>query len=128
MNEGHEIHLKQLAASNKKELKQMENEYKTKIEKLKFMKIKQFENERASLLDKIEEVRNKITMNPSTLQEMLNDVEQKHMLEKEEWLTEYQSQWKKDIELNNKHMQEIESIKKEIENTLKPELAEKRSS
>ncbi|AJP42264.1 Kar3p [Saccharomyces cerevisiae YJM1078] len=126
MNEGHEIHLKQLAASNKKELKQMENEYKTKIEKLKFMKIKQFENERASLLDKIEEVRNKITMNPSTLQEMLNDVEQKHMLEKEEWLTEYQSQWKKDIELNNKHMQEIESIKKEIENTLKPELAEKK--
>lgn len=90
----------------------MENEYKTKIEKLKFMKIKQFENERASLLDKIEEVRNKITMNPSTLQEMLNDVEQKHMLEKEEWLTEYQSQWKKDIELNNKHMQEIESIKR----------------
>lgn len=90
------------------------------------MKIKQFENERASLLDKIEEVRNKITMNPSTLQEMLNDVEQKHMLEKEEWLTEYQSQWKKDIELNNKHMQEIESIKKEIENTLKPELAEKK--
>ncbi|CAI4840129.1 AIC_G0056700.mRNA.1.CDS.1 [Saccharomyces cerevisiae] len=126
MNEGHEIHLKQLAASNKKELKQMENEYKTKIEKLKFMKIKQFENERASLLDKIEEVRNKITMNPSTLQEMLNDAEQKHMLEKEEWLTEYQSQWKKDIELNNKHMQEIESIKKEIENTLKPELAEKK--
>ena len=126
MNEGHEIHLKQLAASNKKELKQMENEYKTKSEKLKFMKIKQFENERASLLDKIEEVRNKITMNPSTLQEMLNDVEQKHMLEKEEWLTEYQSQWKKDIELNNKHMQEIESIKKEIENTLKPELAEKK--
>lgn len=126
MNEGHEIHLKQLAASNKKELKQMENEYKTKIEKLKFMKIKQFENERASLLDKIEEVRNKITMNPSTLQEMLNDVEQKHRLEKEEWLTEYQSQWKKDIELNNKHMQEIESIKKEIENKLKPELAEKK--
>ena len=126
MNEGHEIHLKQLAASNKKDLKQMENEYKTKIEKLKFMKIKQFENERASLLDKIEEVRNKITMNPSTLQEMLSDVEQKQRLEKEEWLTEYQTQWKNNMELNNKHIQDIENMKKEIENVLKPKLTEKK--
>ncbi|CAI4054070.1 hypothetical protein SKDZ_16G3950 [Saccharomyces kudriavzevii ZP591] len=126
MNEGHEIHLKQLAASNKKDLKKMENEYKTKIEKLKFMKIKQFENERAALLDKIEEIRNKIIMNPSTLQEMLNESEQKQGLEKELWLTEYQTQWKSNMELNNKHMKDIENVKKEIEYTLKPKLTEKK--
>ncbi|CAI1782613.1 hypothetical protein SEUBUCD646_0P04040 [Saccharomyces eubayanus] len=126
MNEGHEIHLKQLAASNKKDLKKMEHDYKTKIEKLKFMKIKQFENERATLLDNIEEIRNKITLNPSTLQEMLNESEQKQGLEKEEWLTEYQTQWKNSIELNNKHMKDIDNIKKEIENVLRPKLLEKK--
>ncbi|EJS41282.1 kar3p [Saccharomyces arboricola H-6] len=125
MNEGHEIHLKQLAASTKKDLKKMENEYKTKIEKLKFTKIKQFENERAALLDKIEEIRNKITTNPSTLQELLEESEQRQRLEKEEWLTEYQTQWKINIELNSKHMKDIEEVNKEIEDVLKPELTRK---
>ncbi|CCC70831.1 hypothetical protein NCAS_0F03470 [Naumovozyma castellii] len=121
LNEGHELHLQQLKAKNTAERNKISNDYRVKIEKLKQVKIKRFEDQRNELLNKVEDFKNKILTNDEALQNMLDEVEESNRKIKEEWLQKYHSEWKENLELNEKISKDIETLKNRISIKLEPE-------
>lgn len=55
------------------------------------------------------------------LQNMLDEVEESNRKIKEEWLQKYHSEWKENLELNEKISKDIETLKNRISIKLEPE-------
>lgn len=126
MCDGHELHLQQLRAKNEADLNKIANDYRSKLEVLKFSKIQKFQNERDNLLNDVEEVRNKMLSNSDTLKGMLKELDTNKNHEKEMWLRDYQDKWKTDVETNEKIKDEIAELERETNGTLKLEASKER--
>lgn len=126
MDQGHQLHLQQLKAKNEADLNRMANEYRANIEVLKFTKIKKFQRERDVLLDRVEDARNKMLTNQETLQNMLREYDTQNCSTKEQWLQEYQQQWKRSVKQNEDCSNEIASLSSQINKTLAPEAEERK--
>ncbi|KAL3235115.1 Kinesin-like protein KAR3 [Nakaseomyces bracarensis] len=122
MEEGHKLKLEQIVANKKAELAKIDDEYRTKLEQLKYEKIKKFEAEKAELIEKIEEIRNKMNTNEITLAQRLKDCEAQHLEEKEKWLSDYQDQWRQYTEKNHNYSKNIKDLEHEIESVLTPRI------
>lgn len=128
MNDGHELHMQQLRAKNDADLNKMANEYRSKIEVLKFAKIKKFQNERDVLLNTVENVRNQISMNSDTLKGMLQERETVHCSAKENWLQDYQERWRENTKANEETSEGIAALTHEIDDVLKPRATEENAN
>lgn len=124
MKDGHELHMQQLKAKNEAELNKMANEYRSKIEVLKFAKIKNYQNERDLLLNNVEDARNKMSMNSETLNNMLQECDTEQCRAKEKWLEDYQTQWNENTTKNVKTSDDIRALTREINTALKPKAEE----
>lgn len=122
LEKGHSLQLKELEAKHHNETNKLRNEYDLKIEKLKHDKIKEFETKRNNLLNEVEEKRNNILMNDSILNEMKQEIENKYIVLKEEWLKSYQSDWKQEIEINETASKDIITLQDNINEKLNPEI------
>ncbi|CAR26206.1 ZYRO0B04290p [Zygosaccharomyces rouxii] len=125
LEQGHQLHLQQLRAKNDADINKMENEYRVQLERLKFAKVKKFENERNSLLDKVEEVRNNIITNETNLQNMLRECETNHYRAKENWLQDYQKNWKENVQMNENFSNDVTVLGQQIKTVLEPQCNEK---
>lgn len=125
LEQGHQLHLQQLRAKNDADINKMDSEYRVKMERLKFAKIKKFQNERNSLLDKVEDMRNKIATNDAMLQNMLRECETKHYKFKEQWLQEYQMRWKENVQLNENLSNDVATLRQQINHSLEPQCVER---
>ncbi|GAV47174.1 hypothetical protein ZYGR_0H00130 [Zygosaccharomyces rouxii] len=125
LEQGHQLHLQQLRAKNDADINKMENEYRVQLERLKFAKVKKFENERNSLLDKVEEVRNNIITNETNLQNMLRECETNHYRAKENWLQDYQKNWKENVQMNENFSNDVTVLGQQIKTVLQPQCNEK---
>lgn len=122
MAEGHKLKLEQLVANKHAELAKLDDEYRTKLEQLKYEKIKKFEAEKAELIEKIEEIKNKMHTNDTTLAQRLKECEAQHLEEKEKWLNDYQEQWRQYTEKNHNYSKNIKELETEIESVLTPRI------
>lgn len=120
LEDGHKLHLQQLEVDNKAEINKMENEFRIKIENLKQTKIKKFEEDRDALAKKVHDLETKISTNDETVRETLKEVDNKYDKIREDWLQEYQEDWKKKMELNENYIKENEKLTSEIEKVLEP--------
>lgn len=120
LEQGHQLHLQQMRAKNDADINKMENEYRVQSERLKFSKVKKFENERNSLLDKVEDVRNKIITNEANLQSMLRECETNHYRAKENWLQDYQRNWKENVQINENISNDVSALEQQIKTVLEP--------
>ncbi|GAV52185.1 hypothetical protein ZYGR_0AG01760 [Zygosaccharomyces rouxii] len=125
LEQGHQLHLQQLRAKNDADINKMENEYRVQLERLKFAKVKKFENERNSLLDKVEEVRNNIITNETNLQNMLRECETNHYRAKENWLKDYQRDWKENVQINENFSNDVAALGQQIKTVLEPQCNKK---
>lgn len=126
LEQGHQLHLQQVRAKNDADINKMDSEYRVQMERLKFAKIKKYQNERDSLLDKVEDVRNRITTNHTALENMLRECETNHYKVKEQWLQDYQMRWKENVRLNENFSNDIAALSQQIKNSLEPQLAERK--
>lgn len=126
MHDGHGLHLQQLRAKNEADLNRIASDYRAKIEVLRFAKIQKFQNERDTLLNSVEEARNKISMNSEILRSMLQERESKHSHEKEIWLQRYHDKWKADVEKNEEITDEIVELERQVKGSLRPEAQRER--
>lgn len=122
LERGHQLHLKELEAKNQSELNKLKNEYNMKIEKLKQDRIKEFEKKRNDLLEQVEGKRNKILTNDTTLAELKQELDNKYLCLREEWLEKYQSNWTAEIDKRTKMTQDIEKYEKELNNDINPKV------
>ncbi|QLL32049.1 hypothetical protein HG536_0C02180 [Torulaspora globosa] len=123
MKDGHELHMQQLKAKNDADLNRTANEYRSKIEVLKFAKIKKFQNERDLLLNSVENARNKMAMNDEILKDMLQERNTEHCSTKEKWLQDYQERWRENTRINEETSDRIDALTQEITGILKPKAA-----
>lgn len=110
LEESHKLKLEQLTANKNAELNKMNDEYRSKLEALKYEKIKKFENEKNELIEKIEEIRNKMITNDVALQQRMKDIEADHLEEKEKWLKDYQKEWREVTEKKSREHKEDQGI------------------
>ncbi|XDT34870.1 Kinesin motor domain profile [Nakaseomyces glabratus] len=122
LEESHKLKLEQLTANKNAELNKMNDEYRSKLEALKYEKIKKFENEKNELIEKIEEIRNKMITNDVALQQRMKDIEADHLEEKEKWLKDYQKEWREVTEKNQESIRKTKELKSEIETVLTPRI------
>ena len=123
MERGHELSMRELLARHQSELSKLENEYSLKIERAKHEKVKEFEVQRNKLLDQVEDKRNKIRMNDSILADMKQELEDKYNTKKEEWLKQYQEDWKEQLRKNEEVTTEIGELEAKLDKELYPELS-----
>lgn len=124
MKDGHELHMQQLRAKNDADLNRMANEYRSKIEVLKFAKIKKFQNERDLLLNNVENARNQMSMNDEILKSMLQERNTERCSSKEKWLQDYQERWSENTRINEETSDRIGALTQEINEVLKPKAVE----
>lgn len=124
LEQGHNLQIKELEAKNQSEMNRLRNEYDMKIEKLKHDKIKEFETKRNDLLDQVEGKKNTILMNDTILSDMKKEIDNKYIGLKEEWLNNFQSDWTKQVEVNEKTSQDIDTMQKKLKDELHPEIEE----
>lgn len=124
LEQGHALQIRELEAKNQSEINRMRNEYDSKIEKLKHDKIKEFETKRNDLLDQVEGKKNSILMNDTILADMKREIDNKYIGLKEEWLNNFQADWTKQVEVNEKTSQDISTMQTKLDNELNPEIEE----
>ncbi|SMN22336.1 similar to Saccharomyces cerevisiae YPR141C KAR3 Minus-end-directed microtubule motor that functions in mitosis and meiosis [Maudiozyma saulgeensis] len=122
LERGHALHLKELEAKNQSELNKLRNEYDMKIEKLKQDRIKEFEKKRSDLLNEVEGKRNKILMNDSILADLKQELDNKYLYLREEWLEKYQQSWTEEIEKRTKMTQDIEIFEHNLNDDIYPKI------
>lgn len=120
LEEGHKLHLQQMEVENQTKINKLINEYKEKIEEVKKVKIKKFEDERDNLSKEVDSIKSKIDKNDETLAQLMKELNEKYDKIKEDWLNEYQLEWKKNIEINETYSKEIDEINKDIKEYLEP--------
>ncbi|CAL9736671.1 kinesin-like protein Kar3p [Monosporozyma servazzii] len=125
LEEGHKLHLQQMEVENQTKINKLINEYKEKIEALKKTKIKKFEDERDNLSREVDSIKAKIDNNDEALKQLMKELDEKYDKIKEDWLNEYQLEWKKNIKINEDYFKEIDEINKDIEENLKPKKLDK---
>ncbi|CCK68440.1 Kar3p KNAG_0A07880 [Huiozyma naganishii CBS 8797] len=125
--DGFKLHLKQMEVENQTKKNKLAIEYRDKLEAVKRVKIKKMEDEKDQLAKEVDVLREKIANNDSTLDDMLRDVTQKYENMKEPWLKSFEVKWKENVEINEKCIQEITELRKELEENLQPK-AEKLKS
>lgn len=120
LEEGHKLHLQQMEVENQTKINKLINEYKEKIESVKLIKIKKFEDERDNLIKEVNNIKSKIDNNDDILSQSIMELTDKYDKLKEDWLNEYQTKWNNNIEINKNYNKQIDDIKKDIEQNLKP--------
>lgn len=120
LEDGHRLHLQQMEVENQTKINKLVNEYHQKIDNLKKIKIKKFENERNDLLTQIDNLKDKLENNDQILDSMIKEVRDKYDKEKEDWLKDYQENWKDTLQTNDNYLNEINKLKIEIKEILQP--------
>lgn len=120
LEEGHKLHLQQMEVENQTKINKLINDYKEKIEGVKLTKIKKFEDERDNLIKEVNNIKSKIDNNDDILSQSIMELNDKYDKLKEDWLNEYQAKWNHNIEINTNYNKQIDDIKKDIEQNLKP--------
>lgn len=124
MSQGHELQLQQLKVKNAAEINSLEGKYQTKIDTLKYEKIKKVEIKRDELLKEVEEINAQILANDRILSQLLDDCKLKHSNDKEIWLREYQQIWTDTLKENEALSLELSNLETTIDQNLRPELDE----
>ncbi|AAS54743.1 AGR253Wp [Eremothecium gossypii ATCC 10895] len=128
MLQGHDLQLQQVRAKKESELNQLDSSYRTKWDKLKFMKIQKYEIEKSSTLEKISNLRSNISDNEESLQKILQDSESKYRELREMWLRNFQDDWKRTAGENESISKDIDALNKRINDDLEPNVVKEKTA
>lgn len=121
LRNGHELHMKQIELNDISQRNTLQNEYTKNLETSKFLNAMKFQKERENLLNEVEGAKNDIRLNDLKFEEMSRDIENSISVAKGNWLEAYQSDWKRNVELNDFISREINELTKKTSKSLQLE-------
>ncbi|SCU80048.1 LADA_0B04764g1_1 [Lachancea dasiensis] len=125
LRKGHELEIQQLRAKNVAEMNTLENEYRQKIEELRFAKIKKLEESRENLTCDVSKLKAQLTNNDETLRDMLSECELRHGAKKEERLRKHQEELNALFQENSQLNDESKQLKDNLTTSLNADLHKK---